>query len=152
LGQTGEIESHVNQDAKRTGNEKAMRRFDRQIFLGNGRFSEARCVRLREMLDQAISDLSALQQGYGTTERERVEFGYNREALIQDVEDTALDIAVALTGRKVTLGRRLPHNARSKYIEFYYDTETGAPVPLGDLIGNPVSVEIYERFEREKNG
>jgi hypothetical protein len=65
---------------------------DKQLFMGNGNTSEARCYDLVKQLIEAFSHLSALQQGIpDEQEREDAEFL---------VEQTVRNIYTALTGEK----------------------------------------------------
>jgi hypothetical protein len=74
-----------------------MRQFDSVVFMGAGAHSGADCYLLHTILDRALSNLSAIQQGA------------DDDILEHEVEDIAKDLCAALTGRKVKFGEELPY-------------------------------------------
>lgn len=78
-----------------------MREFNSLVFMGAGEKSMADSYRLHKMLDKALSNLSALQQGLR---------GFNSikaDELEIEIENTAKDICIALLGRKIAIGKRV---------------------------------------------
>jgi hypothetical protein len=80
-----------------------MREFDSLVFMGAGERSGADCYRLHKILDRALDNLSALQQGAKADDIE------------DDIEEAAKDICAALLGRKIKLGDKLPYPGKLRY-------------------------------------
>jgi hypothetical protein len=113
-----------------------MRYFDSGLFLGNGEYSTARVKLLHTLLDRAIDGLNAVQQAPFHLSRK------THEKVDELIDDIALDIATALTGKNVTVGRRLRRNQRGKIYTEYRDAKTKQPVAFSQpgFWGDPVEV------------
>ncbi len=97
------------------------RKFLGLVFLGAGDASVRKTILLHTLLDEAIGELGALQQGE------------TDPACSQAIEDAVRDFAAALLGREVTLGEKLPYPGDDVPLEAYWDAVTGReriPVPL----------------------
>lgn len=83
-----------------------MRKFHGYLFLGNGKFSERQEALLRRRLREAFELNAGLEQGAGFGEFDPPGF---KERLVREIEDIVRDIAAALTGRRISFGRKLPY-------------------------------------------
>ena len=91
-----------------------MRHFDTMLFCGNGKTSEADLRLLRRRLNDALSLNSAIQQGYRPTSDE-----------LNERVDVVRDVAAAVLGRNIELGRTLPYPGKRGSVR---DAKTGKRV------------------------
>lgn len=88
-----------------------MRQFHKMIFMGNGKFSEAECQKLKERLQEGLSILSFLQQPSHPESDEEWELDkYGRRRHEDELENIVQDISSALLGREIVqLSEALPY-------------------------------------------
>jgi hypothetical protein len=85
-----------------------MRHFHGLIFFGND--SELLIQLLRGKLDEAMELACCLQQPpHSNSEQEAIAAEKAREEIKVQLEDTIHDIAAALLGKEITIGKQLPY-------------------------------------------
>lgn len=79
-----------------------MRKIHELVFMGQGLMSLGKIYEAHKVLDEAFSDLGAVQQLTHSTTAEEAKRAENmRKGMKVGVEDAVRDIAMALTGKEI---------------------------------------------------